>query len=363
MSARPAWLRPDLPAAYPFQVSRQPFSAKLDQNETPVDLPAELKTDLAAELVRVAWNRYVQPADYAAARDGLAAAVGLDPDRVALTVGADQAIEAAFLVGGGPGRRARWFEPTYPYIAHAAVRTGTAGDPVVLGAEVDRRIDAAAIDAGPRADLIALVAPNNPTGGMPADGAVAAALADPCRLLLVDEAYADFSGVSRVGDVAACPNLMVARSLSKSSLAGIHVGFAVAHPDAVVQIERMLTAPYHLDALQLLVARRYADILPHVRAAAAAVVAERDRVLAELGRLPDLAPTPGRGNFLLFAVGGPPERARALHRALADAGVRIRDVGGLPGLAGHLRVTVGTRAENDRFLTELAAGLSRAPRA
>ncbi|HTM19802.1 MAG TPA: aminotransferase class I/II-fold pyridoxal phosphate-dependent enzyme, partial [Kofleriaceae bacterium] len=267
------WLRPDLPAAYPFQVGERPVRAKLDQNETPVDLPAELKADLAAELTRCAWNRYVQPAEYAAAKRGLAAAAGVDPDQLAITVGADQAIEAAFLIAGGPGRRARWFEPTYPYIAHCALRTATAGEPAALGDDVD---------AGPRCDLIALVAPNNPTGGLPDDAVVAAALADPRRLLLLDEAYADFAGATRLPALAAHGNLLIARSLSKSSLAGIHVGFAAAHPDAVARIERMVTAPYHLDALQLVIARRYPELLPHVRAAAAAVVAERDRVHAAL---------------------------------------------------------------------------------
>jgi histidinol-phosphate aminotransferase len=356
MTSSLAWLRPDLPAAYPFQVGEQPYRAKLDQNETPVDLPADLKADLGAELARVAWNRYVQPAEYAAAKRGLAGALGVDPDRIALTVGADQALEAAFLIAGGPGRRARWFEPTYPYLAHCAVRTGTAADPVALGAEVDARIDPAAIDAGSLSALVALVAPNNPTGGMPADAAVAAALADPRRLLLLDEAYADFSGATRLAELAAHPNLLIARSLSKSSLAGIHVGCAAAHPDAVAKIERMFTAPYHLDALQLLVARRYGDLLPHVRASAAAVVAERDRLHAALAAMPGITPRPSRANFILFALPGAP----AAHAALAAAGVRIRNVGGLPGLSGHLRVTIGTAAENDLFLTELASALAAA---
>jgi histidinol-phosphate aminotransferase len=352
-----AWLRPDLPAAYPFHVGEQPCSAKLDQNETPVDLPAELKADLAAELAGCAWNRYVQPADYAAAKRGLAAAAGLDPDWLAVTVGADQAIEAAFLIAGGPGRRARWFEPTYPYIAHCALRTGTAGTPLALGAEVDAAIDAAAIDAGPRCDLVALVAPNNPTGGLPGDAAVAAALAEPRRLLLLDEAYADFAGTTRLPALAAHANLLVARSLSKSSLAGIHVGFAAAHPDAIAGIERMLTAPYHLDALQLVIARRYPELVPHVRAAAAAVTAERDQLHAALAALPGIGPRPSRANFVLFAVAGPPARALAVHRHLGAAGIRIRNVGALPGLAGHLRVTVGTSAENARFVAALSEAL------
>ncbi len=351
-------LRPGLPSAYAFQVTELPHRAKLDQNETPVDLPDELKRDLVAELAAQPWNRYIQPADYGRARAGLAEVFGLDPDTIAITVGADQAIEAAFLVAGGPGRRARWFEPTYPYIPHAALRTSTEADPVVFGADVDARIDAAAVTAGPRADLIALVSPNNPTGGMVSTEVIDAALADDSHLVLLDEAYADYSGATEVGRIPQTANLLVVRSLSKSSLAGIHVGFAVAHPDVVRVIDRMYTAPYHLDAMQLLVARRYPEIRPHVEAAAARAVAERDRLATELAALPGITPRPSRASFILFQVAGDAARARAIHGALAEAGVRVRDVGGLPGLAGYLRVTIGTPTENALFLEELDKALS-----
>ena len=351
------FLRPGLPSAYAFQVTELPHRAKLDQNETPVDLPDELKRDLTAELAAQPWNRYIQPAEYGRARAGLAEVFGLDPDTIAITVGADQAIESAFLVAGGTGRRARWFEPTYPYIPHAALRTSTEKDPVIFGADVDTRIDAEAVTAEPRADIVALVSPNNPTGGMVSAGAIDAALADDARLVLLDEAYADYSGATEVGRIPAAPNLLVVRSLSKSSLAGIHIGFAVAHPDVVRVIDRMYTAPYHLDAMQLLVARRYPEIRPHVESAAARAVAERDRLQTELAAMPDITPRPSRASFILFHVAGESNRARTVHRTLAEAGVRIRDVGSLSGLAGYLRVTIGTPAENSLFLQELRAAM------
>lgn len=345
------FLRGDLPAAYGFSVTQDPHRAKLDQNEAAVDLPAELKRSLVAELESQPWNRYIQPAAYVEARRGLASVFGLDPDTIALTVGADQAIEAAFLVAGGPGRVARWFEPTYPFIAHAARRTFTEGGPIELGVEVDARIDEGLIDAAPAADLIALVAPNNPTGGMPSPAAIDAALADPRRLVLVDEAYADFSGFTLVDRIPAAANLFVVRSLSKASLAGAHLGFVVAHPDVVRAVERMYTAPYHLNAWQLVLARRYGEVRPHIEAAAIAVTTERARVFEALVAMPGVAPRPSRANFILFRVAAEPA---AVHRALASSGVRIRSLGGLAALAGHLRVTVGTPAENDLFLAELA---------
>jgi histidinol-phosphate aminotransferase len=351
----PRWLRPDLPRSYAFSVTELPCHAKLDQNEAPVDLPAEVKRALAEELAAAAWNRYLQPAAYTEAKAELGRVFGLAPETIAILGGADQALEAAFLVGGGPGRRARWFEPTYPYIAHAARRTHTAAEPVILGADIDARLDAAAVAAP--CEVVALVSPNNPTGGLVADEVVRAALADEGRLVVLDEAYADFSGVTWADRIGEHPNLAVVRSLSKSSLAWVHLGFVVAHPEAIARIDRMYTAPYHLSGLQLLLARRYGLVAPHVRALAAQVVAERERVTAALAALDGIEPRPSRANFVLFSVEGAPDRAVAMHAALARAGVRVRDVAGLAGLAGFLRVTIGTPADNDAFLTALSRAL------
>jgi histidinol-phosphate aminotransferase len=344
-------LRPDLPVGYPFQVSQLPHRAKLDQNEAAVDVPDDLKRELATELATRAWHRYVQPADYGRAKQALADVVGVAPESLAITVGADQAIEAAFLCAGGPGRRARWFEPTYPFIATAARRTFTEAEPVVLGRDVDRRLEPAALDG--RVDLVALVSPNNPTGGLVAEPVLDAALADDRRLVLVDEAYFEFSQWTALARLERAPNLIIARSLSKSMLAGVHVGCAIAHPEIVAVIERLYTAPYHLDAWQLLCAERYAQLRPHVRAAAAKTAAERDRVGAALRGL-GLAVLDSAANFVAFEIGA---RTGDVWRGLAEAGVRVRDLGALPGLTGFLRVTVGTAAENDLFLDELARRL------
>ena len=345
-------LRPDLPPGYPFGVSQLPHRAKLDQNEAAVDLPDEVKRELAAELAAGAWNRYVQPADYARAKQALAATFGVPADSLAVTVGADQAIEAAFLCAGGPGRRARWFEPTYPYIGTAARRTFTEAEPVVLGRDIDRLIDAERVLAGPPVDLLALVSPNNPTGGLVSEPVLDAALSDPRRLVLVDEAYFEVSGWTSLARLSA-PNLIIVRSLSKSMLAGVHVGCAIAHPDVVAAIERLYTAPYHLDGWQLLCAERYPRLRPHVAAAASAARAERERVAAALRAL-DLAAFDGHANFIAFEIGA---RAGEVWRGLAEAGVRVRDLGGLPGLAGFLRVTIGSAADNDLFLAELTQRL------
>jgi histidinol-phosphate aminotransferase len=352
----PECLRPDLPSPSSFTVTELPYEAKLDQNEAPSDLPRPLKRRLAELLVDAPWNRYPQPDEYRAAKAHCAEVLGIAPERLALTVGADQVIQGAFLLAGGPGRRARWFEPTYPYVSLASRVTGTMGEGIVLGPDVDQQIDAAKITTAPGPHLVVLVSPNNPTGGAVAREALDAALADPARLVLVDEAYADFAGESVLGEAGPPrPNLLVARSLSKSLLAAVRLGFAIGHPEVIAAFERTYTAPYHLNTFQLRVAAAYGEILPFVREAAGAVVEERGRVLAALRALPGVSTQDSRGNFLLFAVDGGAERALALHGELARAGIRIRNVSGLPGLGAHLRVTIGHPPENDRFLTALGA--------
>jgi histidinol-phosphate aminotransferase len=352
-------LRVDLPSATSFLVSELPHVAKLDQNESAVDLPADFKRELARLLADTPWNRYPQPREYQAARAALADSLGVPPGCVALTVGGDQVIQAAFLLAGGPGRRARWFEPTYPYVPLAARVTGTAGDAVVLGPDLEGRLDAAAVRGdGTPVDLVVLVSPNNPTGGVVGRAAVEAALQDERRLVLVDEAYVDFANApSWIDEATRRPNLIVGRSLSKSMCAAVRLGFAVAHPQIIATLERIYTAPYHLNALQLRVAERYGDLLPFVRSAAAQVRGERERVRAALARLNGISPRPSQGNFVFFDVGAV-TGASALQSRLARAGVRVRDVSGLPGAGEALRVTIGTREENETFLARLGEQLA-----
>lgn len=350
------FVRSDLPPPSSFTVTQLPWSAKLDQNESAVDVPDEVKRAVVERLASAAWNRYPQPAQYAEAKRALAAVLGVEPERVCVTVGADQAILAAFHLAGGPGRRARWFEPTYPYFALAAQLTHTEGDGVVMGGDFDEGIEVEQVVAAPSPHLMVFAAPNNPSGASPRAQVIEAALDGERRLVLVDEAYAEFAGATRLADAGARHrNLVVARSLSKSLLAGVRLGLLVGHPELIGAAETLFTAPYHLNALQLVLVAGYAEVAPHVGAAVRQVIAERERLRAELAAIDGITPYPSRANFVLFRVAGPSRRATELHGALARAGVRVRDVGGLPGLAGHLRVTVGTPADNDAFLTALRA--------
>lgn len=338
------FLRPDLPPPSGFTVAEQVALAKLDQNECAVAPPPELRSRIAQVLREDDWNRYPQPTHYLRVKERFATAIGERPERVLLTVGGDQVILLAFQAAAGAGRRARIFEPTYPMFAHAARLTQTQVDRVVLGP--DYRVTPEAL-GGP-VDLLCLVSPNNPTGDGPDRDLVREALARPA-LVLLDEAYADYASESAADLVPEHANLLVARSLSKAFLAGVRLGYGIGHPRLVAILERMLTAPYHLNAFQLAVAERVDLVRPLVEDWVRVVVREREGLRAGLASL-GLRSWPSRANFVLFEV----DDAARVYAGLVERGVRVRNVSSLPGLGQHLRVTVGTPEENALFLEALA---------
>lgn len=341
-------LRPELDLAPAFTVSEVPHRAKLDQNESPFDVPDDIKREILAELSEARWSRYPQPARYTELKREFCAAIDLPIERVVITAGCDQMILLAYWAAGGSGRRARFFEPTYPMFGHYALITSTEVDRVVLGPE----FDVAGHGLGDPVDLLLLVSPNNPTGNGPDRDLIRTALARDC-LVFVDEAYADFDPAGSVIDlIDEHPNLVVGRSLSKSLLAGVRLGYGIGHPDLIRVLERLLFAPYHLSSMQLVVARRFGLIRPHLARRIAAIRQERELLrvaIADLG----LQAWPSRGNFVMFEV----DDAAATYRGLLERGVRIRDVSGLPGMGQHLRVTIGDHADNELFLEALAASI------
>jgi histidinol-phosphate aminotransferase len=212
-----------------------------------------------------------------------------------------------------------------------------------------------------RPRLVFLAWPNNPTAGLVTDEAgieriLHACAGEACQaLVVVDEAYYHYSGRTVLSRLAAFQNLVVLRTLSKIGLAGIRLGMLAGSPALVEEINKV-RPPYNVNALSQAAAR---VVLGHgeiVRGQAAAVVAERERVLAALAEFSGVTTFPSAANFFLMRTARP---AEAVHQGLLARDIVVRSFGHLPHLAGCLRVTVGTPEENEAFLTALAAVLRR----
>jgi len=348
-------VRNDLRALEGYHSPQVDVEVRLNTNESPVEPPAAWRDAFAAELSRVEWHRYPDRSA-AALRGAIAELHGVDPAQVFAANGSNEVLQTLLLAYAGPGRRVATFEPTYQLHGHIARLTGATVVETERAADfsLDLPRALAAIDAHAPA-VTFLCSPNNPTGLVEPEAVVRAVLGAVPGLLVVDEAYAQFAPWSALSLVDDERPLVVTRTFSKTwSMAASRLGYLVGPRWLVDDLDKVVL-PYHLDAAKQIAGRLALRYLDDMEARVADVVAERERVAAALDALP-VQRVPSGANFVLFrpsSMGG-----RAVWQGLLDRSVLIRDCSGWPRLEGCLRVTIGTPAENDRFLAALTEVLA-----
>jgi histidinol-phosphate aminotransferase len=330
-------------------------AVRLNTNEAPEPPPAAFTAELAAELERVDWHRYPDRS-YTALREAIADHHGVDPAQVFAANGSNEVLQTLCLAYGGPGRSVAVFEPTYALHSHIARVTATG---VVAG---ERAADFS-LDPEVVRDLLAthspaitfLCSPNNPTGMVEPESTVREVLDQVPGLLVVDEAYGQFAPRSALELVGDDVPLVVTRTYSKTwSMAAARLGYLIGPRPLVQQLDQVVL-PYHLDTLKQVAGRLALRYEPEMRARVANLVEERGRLVARLAELA-VDVWPSGANFVLFR---PRERdGGEVWQRLVERSVLVRDCSGWPRLAGCLRVTIGTPAEDDAFLAALEDALA-----
>jgi histidinol-phosphate aminotransferase len=333
---------------------------RLNTNEAPEPPPEGFVAAVRDAIGEVGLNRYP---DRAATelRAAIARLHGVSVDQVYCANGSNEVLQSLLLAYGGPGRSIAVFEPTYALHSHIARVTGTevlegerGEDYFVDEAELDRVFALGQKTAAVNPVITFLCSPNNPTGRLEPDAQIRLVLDRAPGLVVVDEAYGQFAPRSALELLDDNPHLVVVRTFSKTwSLAGLRLGYALCAPEIVEQLFEV-TLPYHLDSLKQIAGVIALQFESEMHARVARLTEERGRLVAELTAL-DLDVTPSDANFILFRVNR--GDAKAVWRYLAEQSVLVRDVSSWPRLGGYLRVTIGTKAENDAFLTALTAAL------
>lgn len=345
-------LREDLRGRTPYGAPQLDVAVRLNTNENPYPPPDALVADVAAATGAAAadLHRYPDRDAVALRRDladylSVATRVLLSERNVWAANGSNEILQQILQAFGGPGRTALGFEPSYSMHPIIAAGTRTEWAPVPRKADFSLDAEAAArIVAERRPEIVFVTSPNNPTGGTIALDGLRAILRAAPGIVVVDEAYAEFSGepsaLELLDEYPA--KLVVSRTMSKAfAFAGGRLGYLAAAP-AVVDALQLVRLPYHLSVLTQAAARaalRHADA---TLGSVAKLAAERDRVTESLLRM-GFSPVPSDANFVLF---GRFDDASVAWQSYVDKGVLIRDV----GIDGHLRVTIGTPEENDAFL-------------
>jgi histidinol-phosphate aminotransferase len=343
-------LRDDLRGLTAYGAPQLDVAVRLNTNENPYSPPAALVEDLRESVATAAasMNRYPDR-DAVALRTALAAYLGhgLDASMVWAANGSNEILQQLLQAFGGSGRTALGFEPSYSMHRLIAIATGTRWLSAPRAADFSLSADAAVAAVEAHApDVVFLCSPNNPTATALDPAVLDAVLGVAPGMVVVDEAYAEFSHrPSLLPALAGHPRLVVTRTMSKAfAFAGARVGYVAADP-SVVDALGLVRLPYHLSALTqaaALAALRHAD---ETLAQVAALRGDRDAMVRSLtDRGFDVVDSDA--NFVLF--GGFADE-KVVWRALLDQGVLVRDV----GLPGWLRVSVGTGAECEAFLDAL----------
>jgi len=347
-----AVVRPEICALAAYTTASAEGMIKLDAMENPFPLPDAVRGRLGAALAQVAINRYPDiPADRV--KRALVDAFGI-PDTLGLMLGngSDELIQLITLALARPGAAMLAPEPSFVMYRLNAIHAGMrfVGVPLASDFGLDRDAMLAAVERE-RPALTFLAYPNNPTGNLFSGDDVAAIVRASPGLVVVDEAYAAFADASFLPRIAEFPNLLVLRTLSKVGMAGIRLGYAIAAPEWMAQLNK-LRAPYNVNAFTQAAAVALLADAGWMAEQAATIRAERGRVAAALARLPGVTVFETQTNFLLARV---PE-ADLLYDGLRQRRILVKNVHSWhPLLANCLRITVGTPRENDALLTALNA--------
>ena len=359
----PSWLplRDPLKPMSPYGAPQVAASAQLNTNENPFAPSSALVAAITKRVAEVSatLNRYPDR-DAIALRAGLAkyitAQTGIFFDVANLWAanGSNEIIQSIFLAFGRES--ALGFTPSYSM--HPLIAKVTSVNWLEGKRRDDHSLDvtvAAQQVLTSKPTLTFITTPNNPTGSVVKISEIvelAKATASVGGLLVVDEAYAEFSSeASAVTLIAQYPNVIVIRTMSKAfAFAGARLGYLIADP-AVIDALQLVRLPYHLSAITQAVAEVALSFADELLAGVDTLIAQREVVQAGLTNL-GLAITPSAANFLLFSGFNQP--ADQIWQKLLDRGILIRDV----GLLGQLRVTIGTAAENQAFLSALTEVLA-----
>ena len=311
---------------------------------------ADMRKEIAERIAESAFNRYPDPsapALKAKLREKLGIAAQHD---ILIGTGSDEIItmlSQAILASGGTVVS---LEPSFAVFKNAAL--AVAGRYVGVSLKADFTLDLEATLAAiarEQPKLIWIVYPNNPTGNQYPDAAIEQIIRAAPGLVVIDEAYEPFAQRSWMPRIDEFPNVLIMRTLSKIGLAGVRLGYIFGAPEWVSEINKV-RGPFNVGVLQQVAAEVLLDHYDELKHHAALMIAERERLLVELAKLPGVTPFPSRANFVLARFSD----AGAVFEALKARGILVRNLSAShPLMTNTLRISMGTSEQMDALIAAL----------
>jgi histidinol-phosphate aminotransferase len=329
---------------------------KLNLNEnfaTPKDAVSKILLE-AAKMVDV---RAYPPPRGCLASNAIADFLKVSPSEVAVANGADEIMDLLMKVFIRRGSKIMVAEPSFPMYTFFAELYGGKKVGVMLNKDYSLNIDKILKKADKNTRLLFVCSPNNPTGNQFKESAIKTLLDEFKGVVVVDEAYVDFASSSVIDWIRDYDNLAVLRSFSKAfGLAGLRLGYVVSSKHVVKYVQRVV-GPFNVNSVTqqaiVLALQKWSYFKKQIDS----VVQEREWVMEKLKQTDGIKPYPSAANFILFKVTKSGLSSAALAERIEKRNVLVKDRGHLPMLENTIRVTVGTRDMNEKFVDALTQSM------
>ena len=348
------YLRADVQGMHGYAVQPSAGFVKVDTMENPFRLPDALRKALGERLAEVALNRY--PAERGDVLRAELAKHAHMPEGcdIMLGNGSDELISLLTLAADVPGNVVMAPLPGFVMYEMSAKLQGLkfVGVPLTPDFELDGQAMLAAVREHQPA-LLYIAYPNNPTANLWDDDVVDAIIEAAPGLVVIDEAYQPFAARDSLHRLKRHEHIVLMRTMSKFGLAGVRIGYMMGRQALIAEIDK-LRPPFNVSVLNCEAALFALEHVAEYAKQAATIRAEREKLYAEIAKLPGVHPFPSEANMILARV---PD-AKRVFEGMRARGVLIKNVSGLhPLLANCIRITIGTPEENPQTLAALRGAL------
>lgn len=328
-----------------YDVVERPWNIKVNANECGMNLPPLVEDRVMARMSHIAFNRYPNE-ELEDLMEAIAKNYGMSKENVLLGNGSSEIIEKIFHCFGGKNHKIVFPQPSFSMYHIYAKAAEAEGIPFDLNDDYSLNVKTFVKTVNDNNASLAVVCnPNNPTGNyIPVSDIEYIAQHIECPFL-VDEAYIEFHGGTSVGLMEKYPHLMIARTFSKAyGLASCRCGYLLAQKDLAEMIGKAFM-PYHMNTLTLVTADTVFQMRDEYVPRIQQMIAERKRMEELYASLEGFTVYPSNTNFIFVKY----DKAVELNERLVSLSMGIRSFGKAPRLENCLRISMGTRMENDEI--------------
>lgn len=343
------YIREDLQELVPYRASNYEHKIALNSNESPFDLPGGTKKRLIKHIQRDnLFNRYPDP-DSTLLRQAIAKHCKVDASNILVASGSDELIQMIINTFVNKGEYVLYPTPSFSMYKIYTQICGGIPVSVELGEDYKYNIDTF-IEMGHRYDAkVAFICnPNNPTGTTIDREEIKSFIEEFKGIVVIDEAYIEFHGGTVMDLILKYDNVIILRTFSKAfGAAGLRIGYLVANQDIVDDVY-VTKSPYNINTFSQLTALELLKDWDKVKERIDYIIAERERLYGILCAIDNIDVFPSSANFLLIKV----EDSQYVYDELLKTGILVRNFSEDDILANHIRVSIGSKEENDMFLQE-----------